>query len=67
MTFDLAPGSASGLVVCVGLPPDQIIEIAHLLRGRATVLATPDAEGARAVLDSARPVAAEPAGAPSAG
>lgn len=50
MTLDLAPGSAPGLVVCVGLPSDQIIEIAHLLRGRATVLATPDAEGARAVL-----------------
>ena len=52
MTFDPAPGSAPGLVVCVGLPSDQIIEIAHLLRGRATVLATPDAEGARAVLDN---------------
>ncbi|GAA4713730.1 Transcriptional regulatory protein, C terminal [Promicromonospora umidemergens] len=52
MTIDPAPGSAPGLVVCVGLPPDQIIEIAHLLRGRATVLATPDAEGARAVLDN---------------
>lgn len=50
MTLDPAPGSAPGLVVCVGLPSDQIIEIAHLLRGRATVLATPDAEGARAVL-----------------
>lgn len=50
MTLDFAPGSAPGLVVCVGLPSDQIIEIAHLLRGRATVLATPDAEGARAVL-----------------
>jgi hypothetical protein len=50
VTLDLAPGSAPGLVVCVGLPSDQIIEIAHLLRGRATVLATPDAEGARAVL-----------------
>ena len=49
MTLDPAPGSAPGLVVCVGLPSDQIIEIAHLLRGRATVLATPDAEGARAV------------------
>ncbi|MFD6140902.1 winged helix-turn-helix domain-containing protein [Promicromonospora sp. NPDC060271] len=56
MTLDLAPGSAPGLVVCVGLPSDQIIEIAHLLRGRATVLATPDAEGARAVLgDHAAP------------
>lgn len=52
MTLDLAPGSAPGLVVCVGLPSDQIIEIAHLLRGRATVLATRDAEGARAVLDN---------------
>lgn len=52
MTNDPAPGSAPGLVVCVGLPSDQIIEIAHLLRGRATVLATPDAEGARAVLDN---------------
>ena len=52
MTLDPAPGSAPGLVVCVGLPSDQIIEIAHLLRGRATVLATPDAEGARAVLDN---------------
>ncbi|MFD2794151.1 winged helix-turn-helix domain-containing protein [Promicromonospora vindobonensis] len=56
MTIDPAPGSAPGsvpgLVVCVGLPSDQIIEIAHLLRGRATVLATPDAEGARAVLDN---------------
>lgn len=52
MTIDPAPGSAPGLVVCVGLPSDQIIEIAHLLRGRATVLATPDAEGARAVLGS---------------
>lgn len=52
MTLDPAPGSAPGLVVCVGLPPDQIIEIAHLLRGRATVLATPDAEGARAVLSN---------------
>ncbi|MEU4389011.1 winged helix-turn-helix domain-containing protein [Promicromonospora sp. NPDC023805] len=50
MTLDPAPGSTPGLVVCVGLPSDQIIEIAHLLRGRATVLATPDAEGARAVL-----------------
>jgi hypothetical protein len=50
VTLDPAPGSAPGLVVCVGLPSDQIIEIAHLLRGRATVLATPDAEGARAVL-----------------
>lgn len=50
MTLDPAPGSAPGLVVCVGLPSDQIIEIAHLLRGRATVLATPDAEGASAVL-----------------
>ncbi|MFC8796090.1 winged helix-turn-helix domain-containing protein [Promicromonospora sp. NPDC057138] len=48
--LDPAPGSAPGLVVCVGLPSDQIIEIAHLLGGRATVLATPDAEGARAVL-----------------
>ncbi|HEV6952561.1 MAG TPA: winged helix-turn-helix domain-containing protein [Promicromonospora sp.] len=67
MTFDLAPGTASGLVVCVGLPPDQIIEIAQLLRGRATVLATPDAEGARAVLDSsARPVAAEAGAQPAA-
>jgi hypothetical protein len=52
VTIDPAPGSAPGLVVCVGLPSDQIIEIAHLLRGRATVLATPDAEGARAVLDN---------------
>jgi hypothetical protein len=52
VTLDPAPGSAPGLVVCVGLPSDQIIEIAHLLRGRATVLATPDAEGARAVLDN---------------
>lgn len=52
MTLDPAPGSTPGLVVCVGLPSDQIIEIAHLLRGRATVLATPDAEGARAVLDN---------------
>ena len=52
MTLDPAPSSAPGLVVCVGLPADQIIEIAHLLRGRATVLATPDAEGARAVLDN---------------
>lgn len=52
MTLDPAPDSAPGLVVCVGLPADQIIEIAHLLRGRATVLATPDAEGARAVLDN---------------
>ncbi|MDR7383175.1 winged helix-turn-helix domain-containing protein [Promicromonospora iranensis] len=52
MTLDPAPGSALGLVVCVGLPPDQIIEIAHLLRGRATVLATSDAEGARTVLDN---------------
>jgi len=50
VTLDPAPGSTPGLVVCVGLPSDQIIEIAHLLRGRATVLATPDAEGARAVL-----------------
>lgn len=50
MKLDPAPGSAPGLVVCVGLPSDQIIEIAQLLRGRATVLATPDAEGARAVL-----------------
>lgn len=50
MTLDPAPDSSPGLVVCVGLPSDQIIEIAHLLRGRATVLATPDAEGARAVL-----------------
>jgi hypothetical protein len=50
VTLDPAPGSAPGLVVCVGLSSDQIIEIAHLLRGRATVLATPDAEGARAVL-----------------
>ncbi|MCP2267401.1 winged helix-turn-helix domain-containing protein [Promicromonospora thailandica] len=55
MTLDPAPGSTSGLVVCVGLPPDQIIEIAHLLRGRATVLATPDAEGARAVLANPAP------------
>lgn len=56
MTLDPAPGSSPGLVVCVGLPPDQIIEIAHLLRGRATVLATPDAAGARAVLaDGATP------------
>jgi hypothetical protein len=52
VTLDPAPGSAPGLVVCVGLPSDQIIEIAHLLRGRATVLATPDAEGARAVLSN---------------
>ncbi len=50
MTHDSAPGSAPGLVVCVGLPSDQIIEIARLLRGQATVLATPDADGARAVL-----------------
>ncbi|PUB28932.1 transcriptional regulator [Promicromonospora sp. AC04] len=50
MTHDPAPGSAPGLVVCVGLPSDQIIEIARLLRGQATVLATPDADGARAVL-----------------
>jgi len=48
--LDPAPESSTGLVVCVGLPSDQIIEIAHLLRGRATVLATPDAEGASAVL-----------------
>jgi hypothetical protein len=50
VTLDPAPGSVPGLVVCVGLPSDQIIEIARLLRGRATVLATPDADGARAVL-----------------
>ncbi|MFJ3402894.1 winged helix-turn-helix domain-containing protein [Promicromonospora sp. NPDC090134] len=50
MTHDPAPGSTPGLVVCVGLPSDQIIEIARLLRGQATVLATPDADGARAVL-----------------
>ncbi|WP_423462715.1 winged helix-turn-helix domain-containing protein [Promicromonospora sp. MS192] len=59
MTLDPAPGSASGLVVCVGLPSDQIIEIAHLLRGRATVLATPDAEGARAVLANPNPAPAQ--------
>ncbi|GAA2238220.1 hypothetical protein GCM10010413_44090 [Promicromonospora sukumoe] len=50
MPHDLAPGPNPGLVVCVGLPSDQIIEIARLLRGQATVLATPDADGARAVL-----------------
>ncbi|MFI2487110.1 winged helix-turn-helix domain-containing protein [Promicromonospora kroppenstedtii] len=50
MTHDPAPGSTPGLVVCVGLPSDQIIEIARLLRGQATVLATPDVDGARAVL-----------------
>lgn len=50
MKHDPAPGSTPGLVVCVGLPSDQIIEIARLLRGQATVLATPDADGARAVL-----------------
>lgn len=50
MTLDPAPASVPGLVVCVGLPSDQIIEIARLLRGQATVLATPDADGARAVL-----------------
>lgn len=52
MTHDPAPGSTPGLVVCVGLPSDQIIEIARLLRGQATVLATPDADGARAVLSN---------------
>lgn len=62
MTLDPAPGSTSGLVVCVGLPPDQIIEIAHLLRGRATVLATPDAEGARAVLANPAPRPGSPVG-----
>lgn len=50
MSHDLAPGPTPGLVVCVGLSSDQIIEIARLLRGQATVLATPDADGARAVL-----------------
>lgn len=50
MSHAPVPHPASGLVVCIGLPSDQIIEIARLLRGRAVVLATPDAESARAAL-----------------
>ena len=39
-----------GYVLCVGMPLQRVGEVAQLLRGRAAVIATADAEGARMLL-----------------
>ncbi|GAA1723280.1 hypothetical protein GCM10009809_18930 [Isoptericola hypogeus] len=39
-----------GYVLCVGLPLQRVGEVARLLRGRAAVIATADADGARLLL-----------------
>jgi DNA-binding response OmpR family regulator len=61
-----------GYVLCVGLPLQRVGEVARLLRGRAAVIATADADGARLLLGppdggaepvrppSVRPVATTP-------
>ncbi|CAM3539681.1 winged helix-turn-helix domain-containing protein [Isoptericola cucumis] len=51
-----------GYVLCVGLPLHRVGEVARLLRGRAAVIATPDAEGARQLLAPPEEVDGAPEG-----